>query len=97
MFVSAAALGAGLAVTVDVHTHHAALGPLVTGYVVAVPVAVYLLSVWVLHARPHGGRFLRTAYSVIAVLTLLTPLGPAPVPVIAVLVALLVVGSVLAR
>ena len=56
VFASAAAVGAGLAVTIDRITHHAALSALAAGFAVTVPVACYLLAVWALHApyKPPG-------------------------------------------
>ncbi|SBW27115.1 hypothetical protein FDG2_5178 [Candidatus Protofrankia californiensis] len=59
IFSSAAAVGAGLAVAVDYATHRAHIGSGIAGGAVTVPVAVYLLSVWLLHVRPHrrGTRY----------------------------------------
>ncbi|BCB77354.1 low temperature requirement protein A [Phytohabitans flavus] len=96
IFSSAAAVGAGLAVAVDHETHKAHLGGVGVGYAVAVPVAVYLLSVWVLHIRPHQQGLIVVAYPVAAALTLLAPLTPAPVPAVAVAVAALVAVTVVA-
>jgi low temperature requirement protein LtrA len=53
VFASAAAVGAGLAVNVDVAAHHAKVGELVAGAAFTVPVAVFLLTVWALQLRPH--------------------------------------------
>jgi len=80
VFASAAAVGAGLAAAVDYETHHAHVGGVAVGYAVAVPVAVYLFSVWLLHVRPHQSGLILVAYPVTAVLVLLAPLTPAPVP-----------------
>jgi low temperature requirement protein LtrA len=46
---SAAAVGAGIAVAADYTTDHAALSPLAAGMAIAVPVACYLGSLWLLH------------------------------------------------
>lgn len=54
------------------------------------PVAVYLLAVWALHARPYRRRMVDVAYLVAALLLLLTPFTAAPIPVTAVLLAGLV-------
>ena len=56
VFASAAAVGAGLTVTIDRITHHAALRALAAGFCVTAPVACYLLAVWALHApyKPPG-------------------------------------------
>ena len=94
IFASAAAVGAGLGVVVDYDTHHTEISGTVAGYAVAVPVAVYLFFVWLLHIRPHQVGPLVVAYPVVAVLVLLTPLGPVPIHVTAVLLAALVAVTV---
>jgi low temperature requirement protein LtrA len=50
VFASAAAVGAGMSVVVDQATHHAEITARAATVAVAIPVAMYLLSVWVLHA-----------------------------------------------
>jgi low temperature requirement protein LtrA len=94
IFASAAAVGAGLAVVVDYDTHHAEISRTVAAYAVALPVAVYLLFVWILHIRPHQRGVLLIAYPLVAALTLLTPFGPAPLAVIAGLLVVLVAITV---
>ncbi len=91
IFAAAAATGAGLAVAVDQATHHPGVSAQLAGYAVAVPVAVYLFFVWLLHLRPHQRGPLLVACPVAAVLCLLTPLLPHPVVVLAALLAALVV------
>jgi len=95
IFAAAAALGAGLAVNVDWQTGAAHLGQRAVGYATAMPVAVYLLAVWALHARPYRRRMVNVAYLVTALLLLLTPFTAAPIPVTAVLLAGLVATTVL--
>lgn len=51
VFASAAAVGAGLAVTIDQVTGHAAIGPVAAGLSVTVPVVTFMLSLWILHDR----------------------------------------------
>lgn len=72
VFASAAAVGAGLAVAVDQATHHAEIGRAMAGAAVAVPTAIYLVSLRMLHGWPAEGgtRFLGL---VSAGLILLTP------------------------
>src|SRR4051812_11293457 len=91
VFASAAAVGAGLAVSVDYDTHAGHVGRTVAGYAVAGPVAVFLSAVWVLHIRPHVRGLVNVAYPVATVLVLVTPFLPAPVHLTAVVLALLVV------
>jgi hypothetical protein len=63
-------------------------------YALAVPVAVYLLSVWVLHIWPQQPGPSTVAFPVAAALVLLTPLTPAPVHLTAALLAALVAATV---
>ncbi|WP_030491913.1 low temperature requirement protein A [Micromonospora chokoriensis] len=97
VFAAIAAVGAGLGVAVDYERHLAHISGRTAGYAVAVPLAVYLLTIWGLHVRrqQHGGVVV--AYPVVALLALLTPLGPAPVYVLAALLVALVALTVLLR
>ena len=72
VFAAAAAVGAGLAVGVDHATQHAKVNAVGAGAAVAIPVAVYLLCLWVLHYRPEHRRT-RLAGPLAAALVLLTP------------------------
>jgi low temperature requirement protein LtrA len=94
VFTSAAAVGAGIAVAVDVETHTAHVDEVTAAYALAVPVAVYLLSVWVLHIWPQQPGPSTVAFPVAAALVLLTPLTPAPVHLTAALLAALVAATV---
>jgi low temperature requirement protein LtrA len=94
IFAAAAAAGAGLAVAVDRATGHTEVSGVTAGYALAVPVAVYLFFVWLLHIRPHQQGLLVAAYPVVAGLTLLAPLGPEPVISIAGLLVVLVAITV---
>jgi low temperature requirement protein LtrA len=49
LFAALAAVGAGLEVAVEAITHHIPVPDVVVGYTVAVPVAVVLVLLWVLH------------------------------------------------
>lgn len=71
VFGSAAAVGAGLAVVVDTVTHHAVVSERGAVLAVSIPVALFVLSVWVLHHR--GERHTQVAdvaYPVAAALVL---------------------------
>ncbi|MEV1329292.1 low temperature requirement protein A [Micromonospora costi] len=96
IFASAAAVGAGLAVAVDYETRTAHLGRLAVGYATAIPVAVYLLAVWVLHIRPYHRGWITVPYAGTIVLVLLAPFTPAPVHLVALLVVALVAMTVVA-
>jgi low temperature requirement protein LtrA len=93
IFASAAAVGAGLAAAVDGH-----LSARAAGLAVAVPVAVYLVTVWVLHICPYQRGVVALAYPAAALLVLLAALSPVAVPLIAaVLAALVAVTSPIVR
>ncbi|MEO7911872.1 MAG: low temperature requirement protein A [Roseiflexaceae bacterium] len=80
VFASAAAVGAGLAVAVDFTTHHAEIGSVAAGAAVAIPAALYLLSLWALHARPRATSMTEASHAPITVLLiLLTPFSNQPV------------------
>lgn len=88
VFASAAAVGAGLAVAVDQATGHAAIGSRGAGLAVAIPVAVYLICLWILHHGPGGGRT-RYLGPLTALLVLLTPVTAHAVPLTGLLLAAL--------
>ncbi|WP_433824637.1 low temperature requirement protein A [Actinoplanes sp. CA-015351] len=94
IFAAAAAIGAGIGVVVDYDMHHAEISGTVAGYAVAIPVAVLLVSIWLLHVRPVQTGAGLAAYPVTAALVLLAPFGPVPVTVIAGLLVVLVVITV---
>ncbi|WP_328607568.1 low temperature requirement protein A [Amycolatopsis sp. NBC_00345] len=97
IFASAAAVGAGLELAVDFDTHHTELSGTVTALFVTVPVALFLLSVWLLHIGPTNEcRPIAIGFPVAAVLVLAASFGPAPIHVTAVLAAALVAVTVIA-
>lgn len=73
VFASAAAVGAGLAVNVDQATHHSEISAVVAGFAVAIPVVIFITSLYVLHDRPEH-RESRPAGAVAILLILLAPL-----------------------
>ncbi|MCU7727220.1 low temperature requirement protein A [Actinoplanes sp. KI2] len=94
VFASAAAVGAGLGVAVDQLTEHAEISAVLAGYAIAVPVAVYLFFVWLLHIRPHQSGPMKAAFPLAAALALLTPLTPVTMELLAALLAGLVAINV---
>ncbi|MEC3979433.1 low temperature requirement protein A [Amycolatopsis sp. H20-H5] len=97
IFGSAAAIGAGLELSVDYDTHTAHIAGLPAGMATTIPVAIYLLSVWLLHIGPTNEcRPIAIGFPVTAVLVLAASFGPAPIHVTAVLVAALVTLTVIA-
>ncbi|MEU7926976.1 low temperature requirement protein A [Micromonospora sp. NPDC049107] len=97
VFAAIAAVGAGLPVVVDHERHLAHVSGTTAAYAVAVPLAVFLLTVWVLHVRRQQHGAVVVAYPVVAAVALLVPLGPAPVPVLALLLVALVALTVVLR
>ncbi|GAA1654672.1 low temperature requirement protein A [Catellatospora bangladeshensis] len=97
ILAAAAAVGAGLAAMADFHSHVSHVSARAAAYSVAVPVAVYLSSLFLLQIRPHYRGVVVYAFPAAIVLVLLAPLGPAPVQVIALLIAALTTVVVLAR
>jgi low temperature requirement protein LtrA len=90
IFGAAAAVGAGLAVRVEFVAHDAEISTILASYAIAVPVAIYLFVVWLLHLRPHQTGPVRLVFPGAVVLVLLTPLLPASVELLAGLLAVLV-------
>jgi low temperature requirement protein LtrA len=96
IFASAAAVGAGLAVVIDHATGHASISRTVAAFAVAVPVVVFLLSVWALHVRPHRhGALYDAGFFVAAALTLVATVTPYPLPAMGLVLAGLVASCVI--
>jgi low temperature requirement protein LtrA len=54
IFGSVAAVGAGLAVNIDQIAAHTAINEVIASASVTVPVALFLLMLWLFHIRPHN-------------------------------------------
>ncbi len=98
IFASAAAVGAGLEVAVAYDTGTLpGLGGVAAALPTTLPVAVFLLSVWLLHIGPTNEcRPIAIGFPVTAVLVVAASFTPAPIHVAAVLTAALVALSVVA-
>ena len=96
IFASAAAVGAGLAASVDQAGHHAKIGAVGAGAAVAIPVAIFVVCVWVLHYRPDYRRT-RLLGPVTAGLLLLTPFTGHAVPLTGALMAGMVATKLVMR
>ena len=57
VWAAAAAVGSGLAVAIEQASENGMLDAAQAGYVVAVPVAIYLLGLWLVRARPFTVRW----------------------------------------
>lgn len=97
VFASVAALGGGLALTIEAVAAEVAVGPVTVGAAVAVPLVVYLLSLWGLGVRADDPPLRRFGVPVAAVLVLAAAFTPAPVLLIGVLAAGLVALETAAR
>jgi low temperature requirement protein LtrA len=102
IYASLAAIGAGLEVGVKSVSHHAHASELVAGYALAIPLAVFLLLLWLAHA-PTVQRVSipPTATAVAVVAVLVAPLSTAGIGILgatvlmtAITVALLVAALV---
>jgi low temperature requirement protein LtrA len=92
IFASATAEGAGLAAYADHVTRHTGASPVPAGAAVTVPAAVFLITVWAVHLRPHQRKVAeRAPFLVAAVGVLLATWSPAPALLAGVLLAVLVV------
>ena len=94
IFTSIAAIGAGLQVAVDEAIGETGLSARGAALALTLPVALFLLSAWLLHVRPHRRGVLHDAgYPIAAVLVLAGTLTPIAVPLAGVVLALLVVAT----
>jgi low temperature requirement protein LtrA len=95
VFASAAAAGIGIAVAVDQATDHTTLTRLESGLVLTVPVAIYLLTVWILHRSYKPPGPLRTwASPLAAALVLVSSWTAEPVLLSGLTIASLIAASV---
>lgn len=98
IWATAAAVGAGVAVSVDQVKDVAVIGMTGAGASVAIPLAIYVLGVWMLLDLPHRltmGE--KTAGPVAAAAILLTPFTPEPVLIAGVVMSMLIVFKVSRR
>lgn len=95
IFASAAAFSAGIEVEIDRLTDHTELSFVQTSYAVSIPLAVFLLSVWLIAIRPNADRVVNIAVPAVAFLVLLDPLLPIPATMITLMLVALVVVLVM--
>jgi low temperature requirement protein LtrA len=94
VFGSAAATGAGLGLAIDQVTHHSELSRFSSGLALTIPVAFYLLIVWILHYRYKRPSIFRTIAVPIGI-ALIVASSATPQPVLwtgVVMLALVVVS-----
>jgi low temperature requirement protein LtrA len=74
IFIAIASIGATLAASVDVATHHAEISDQLAGYLVAVPLVVYTASLWALHEAHAQDGLKKWLYPLTTVIVLCIPL-----------------------
>jgi low temperature requirement protein LtrA len=94
VFASAAAVGAGITVEVDSIAGDTGLTPRAAAFTVAIPVAIYVAGVWLLHRRPGESVLRSVAFPVAAGMVLITPLLPESLIFMAAVVAVLVATTI---
>jgi low temperature requirement protein LtrA len=78
IFAAAGAFSAGIEVEIDVLTAHTTLQQSYAAFAYTLPLAVFVLAVWVLAIKPHADRVVNTVLPVAGLLTLVDPLIPIP-------------------
>jgi hypothetical protein len=98
VWAAAAAVGAGFAVATDHITGQTEIGPTGAGAAVAIPVALYIISLWAVHYLPRGVSGARSLIGpAAAILVLLTPLSNNAVLLVGLILAGLVAVKVATR
>jgi len=93
VWAAAAATGAGLAVAIDHATGQGHIGDFGAGAAFAIPAALYLVTLWILHYLPRGGFAYNVRALVAAGLILLTPFTGQPVLLTGIVLALLMAAK----
>ncbi|RBP65544.1 low temperature requirement protein LtrA [Brevibacterium sanguinis] len=78
IFAAAGAFSAGVGVEVDSQLGHSSLDPVLATFTVSVPIAIFVLGVWLLAIRANADGVVNTVVPVCAVLVLLDPVIPIP-------------------
>jgi low temperature requirement protein LtrA len=93
VFAAVAAVGTGIEVNAEHVEGLTHLSQEAASWCIAVPVAVYALSVWLVHRMPTDGGIRSLAFPLGAALVLLTPLTSIAMPLIALLLVAVVVTT----
>ncbi len=91
VFAAAGALSAGIEVEIDVITGRSELHPPGASFAYTVPIAVFILGVWLLAIRPEANRIVNVVVPAGAAFVLIDPLFPVPVALATVFLAVVVV------
>ncbi len=96
IFAAAAAVGAGLAIGLDVATHHAEISAVTGAMALAIPAALFVFAVWFLQERPsESNDGIHMPFG--ALLLLATPWTPEPALAIGLILAVMVAVKVILR
>ena len=94
IFAAAGAFSAGIELEIDVLTGHSELHQPAAAFAYTVPLAIFVLGVWLLAIRPHADRVVNVTVPAAGFLVLIDPLIPVPfaltVFILATLVAVLI-------
>jgi low temperature requirement protein LtrA len=85
IFAAAGAISAGIEVEIDVITHHSELSPVGASFAYTIPIAVFILGIWLLAIRPSASRPVNVVVPVGAILVLVDPLIGVPFALTAVI------------
>jgi len=94
VFAAVAAVGAGLNVAADLTHEEAEIGPAAASLVVAVPVALYLVTAWLVNRSARAGSIFRPVLLAVA-LVLVAALGIGPFSVSLAVLAIAVIVATL--
>jgi len=87
IYASGAAVGAGIAVSVDIVNNHADVTPLIGSYAIAIPVAIYCGALWTVRDRFALRGIGRSVLPMLSIAILLLPLTSIGLEAIAAMVA----------
>ncbi len=97
IFAAAGAFSAGVEVEIDVLTGHSELRQPWASFAFTVPLAVFIIGIWLLAIRPRADRVVNTVVPVAGILVLIDPLIPVPFALTTVILVLTVVVLVWRR
>jgi low temperature requirement protein LtrA len=95
VFAAAAAFSAGIEVELDVLTGESHLSNVAASFTVTIPIAVFLVGVWLVAIRENADRVVNLVVPLGALLVLLDPVLPVPVTLTALILVAVVVVLVL--
>jgi low temperature requirement protein LtrA len=97
IFAAAGAFSAGIEVEIDVITGHSELESPSASFAYTIPIAVFILGIWLLAIRVNADEIVNVVVPSGAVLVLVDPVLPIPIAISAVILVLVVVTLVWRR